>query len=310
MSSATGVRLTWHFNFPQQIRAAGWSEEVDLGYADIPTAVANQNSILALNQDRCNCLGAGPLMVEAVLSAYVQPATPGSPPLRRNTVSIPVPVFPAAGQAYNKAFNGSPIFTADFATTVFYIRLQTNLSGSPVYSRSYWIAGLPDDADRSSEAQILDPATLGAVNKFMGDLANSGANIAAKNSVSIRSVDRSGANPIKLCTAWNIVANTYTVPAHGFAQNQPITAEGMRTIPGGTCPRGTYLVGSVVDANTITLSGAAPPSTPLKLGGFRAKVYTFNTVAIATPEGFTKRDKGRPSGLLVGRQRKKVTIRA
>lgn len=310
MPSATGVRLTMKFNFGQQIRANGWSEELDLGYADIPTAINAGNQIQALLNDRVHCLGAGPLMVSATLAAYVQPATPGAPPQRKNTVALPVPTFPPEGQAYNKAFNGTVISTADYATTVFYISLQTNLSGSPVYRRNYWMAGIPDEADRTSVAQIIDPATLAAVNKYIGDLQNTNATLGGKNSISVRSIDRSNANPIKLCTAWNIALNTYTVPAHGFVQNQPIIAEGMVTIPGGTAPRGRYLVGSVVDANTITLMGAGPPTAPKKTGGFRAAILTFNQVALANPVGFTKRDKGRPSGLSVGRRRKRVTTAA
>ena len=310
MPSATGVRLTMKFNFAQEIRAAGWSESVDLGFADLPTAIAAQANIAALLTDRVNCLGAGPLLVSAVLSAYVQPLTPGAAPVRRSTVALPVPDFPTPGDAYNKAFNPSSPYTADFAPTVFYITLQTNLSGSPVYRRSYWIAGLPDIADQTNSARLLEAGTLQAVTKYSGDLQNTNPTLGGKCGVSIRSIDRSGANAVKPCTAWNIVANTYTVPAHGFAVNQPIIAEGMVPEADGTAPRGRYLVGVIVDANTIMLQGAAPPSTPKKLGGFRAAIYTFNQVALATPQGFTKRDKGRPFGLSVGRRPKQRITRA
>jgi hypothetical protein len=310
MASATGVRLIMKFNFAQQIRNAGWSESLDLGYADLPTANASLPNIQALLSNRCDCLGAGPLMVAATLIAYVQPPAAGQKPLRRNSLSLQVPTFPPPGNAYNKAFNPSKPFTADFAPTVYYINLQTNLAGTPVYRRSVWLAGLPDVADETDTPLIVDPATKAAVNKFMNDLQNGGTSLASKNSVSIRSVDRSGANPIKQCTAWNLVANTYTVPAHGFVVGQPIIAEGMKTVRGGTCPRGRYVVGTVVDGNTITLLNAVAPTNPENTGGFRPAILTFNTVAVATPEGFTKRDKGRPSGLLVGRRPRPATSRA
>lgn len=310
MASSTGVRLTMKFNFAQDIRAAGWSESLDLGYADIPTATAALPAIQALLNDRVQCLGAGPLMVSATLSAFVQPVTPGAPPARRNTVAVPVPTFPPPGQAYNKSFNPAVPFTADFAVTVLYITLETALSGSPVYRRNYWIAGLPDIADQTNSAAILDPATLAAVNKYLGDLNNSNTTLGGQNNVSIRSIDRTNGNPIKQCTAWNLLANTYSVPAHGFVVGQPVLAEGMRTIRGGTAPRGRYLIGTVPDVNTLSLQKAATPTAPVSLGGFRAAIFTFNKVFVAIPNGFTKRNKGRPFGLSVGRRRRGATTAA
>lgn len=310
MPSATGVRLTLKFNFAQQIRFAGWSESYDLSFTDLPTAIAAKAAISAFIVDRCYCLGGGPILVEAVLGAYVQPLTPGSPPLRRATISFPVPLAPLPGNAYNDAFNAGEGSPADFASTVYYISLQTNLSSSPVYHRNCWIAGLPDISDESRSARILEANTQKAINIFVSDLNNTNTTLGGRCGVSIRSVDRSGANPIKNCTAWNQGPNTYTVPAHGFAVNQPILAEGMRAIDNGRCPRGRYLVAQVVDANTISLQGALPPADPDKLGGFRAAVVTFNQVQVAQPQGFTKRDKGRPSGLSVGRRVRSKTVRA
>lgn len=311
MAATTGVRLTLKFNFAQQIRGAGWSESYDLAFADLPTAIASLSNIQAFMADRVNCLGVGPLLVSASLIAYAQPPTPGSPPVRRQSAAIGVPVFPLPGNAYNKAFNPTtPVYTADFAPTAYYISLQTNLSTSPVYSRNVWIAGLPDLADETSTNQIIDAATLAAMNKFLGDLNNTNNTLGGKCGVSIRSVDRTNGNPIKAATAWNLLANTYTVPAHGFVVGQPVVAEGCKTTLGGFAPRGRYLIGTVPDVNTISLQAAAPPTAPTKLGGFRAAVFTFNAVAVATGKGFTKRDRGRPSGLLVGRRRVPTIKRA
>lgn len=312
MSSATGVRLTLKFNFAQLIRNSGWSESYDLGYADLPTAVSSVANVTQFMYDRVFCLGIGPYLASAVLSDYKQPTTPGAPPLRRNTLSLPVFPLPAPGDSYNKAFNatGTSAFLADFSPTVLYLALQTALSGTPVYRRNAWIAGLPDGADQTNSGTVTDAATLTALNKFLRSLANDTTQNGGKNSVSIRSIDRSGANPVKNCTAWNIQANTYTVPNHGFVQNQPIMAEGMKCAPGGKCPRGRYLVAAVLDVNTIALQNSTPPSSPIKTGGFRAAIVTFTTIDTAQSRGFTKRDKGRPSGLAVGRRRTPLIARA
>lgn len=318
MGTATSVRLLMKFNFAQKIRNSGWSESLDLGYADLPTAIAALPNINSLMLDRAMCLGIGPYMVSARLYGYVQPLLPGAAPVRKNSLSIPTPTLPTAG-VYNKAFQGTasvPIFgitvdySADYSTTVYYIDLQTDLSGTPVYRRNYWIAGLPDLADQTESLTITEGATVAAVNKYLASLSNTLTQNGGKNGVSIRSIDRGAGNPVKPCTVWNIGANTYTVPAHGFVQGQPIMAEGMTCIKPGFCPRGRYLVGSVVDVNTITLAGAQVPSTPIHTGGFRAAIVTFTQVKVASPQGFTKRDKGRPSGLSVGRQPRRLTRRA
>jgi hypothetical protein len=311
MSSATGVRLTLKFNFAQLIRNSGWSESYDLGYADIPTAVAAIANINAFIYDRCYCLGVGPYLASAVLAAYVQPVTPGAPLQRRSTLALPVPTLPAPGDAYNKAFNQSynPVYLADFSPTVYYIALQTNLSGSPVYRRNCWMAGLPDGSDQTNSGTVTESNTLTAVQNWLNDLQNVLTRNGGKNSVSIRSIDRSNGNPIKQCTAWNIAVNTYTVPNHGFVINQPVLAEGMKTTVGGSCPRGRYLIATTPDINTISLQNSGVPTAVVKLGGFRAAIVTFNQIGSATGQGFTKRDKGRPSGLSVGRRRKSLISR-
>jgi hypothetical protein len=314
MASNTGVRLSMKFNHSQQIRFAGWSENLDLGYADLPTAAGALPAIGALINDRVQCLGIGPILVEAVLAAYIQPTGPGIAPPRRATLSIPIPNQPPPGQAYNKAFSSADPaaqWTADFAEVVYYIRMETNLLGTPVYSRNYWLAGLPDIADSTDSAFITGAAAaaLIAIKKYLGDLNNTNSTLGGQNFVSIRSMNQSAAL-LKQCTAWNVGPNSYTVPAHGFVVGQPVIAEGMRTAIGGTCPRGRYLVGSVIDASTITLQGSTPPTPPLKFGAFRAAVPVWNTCAVAFGNGFTKRNKGRPSGLAVGRRRKPSITRA
>lgn len=311
MASATGVRLTLKFNFAQLIRNSGWSESYDMGYADLPTAIAGVANINSFINDRVNCLGVGPYLASATLIDFKQPLTPGAPPVRRNSLALPVPAVPLHGDAYNKAFiDSNKDYLADFSPTVLYITLQTSLSGTPVYRRNCWIAGLPDGSDQTNSGQVTEANTLLALNRFLKSLANDPSQNGGKNSVSIRSIDRSAGNAVKPCQAWNIDANTYRVDNHGFVLGQPVIAEGMKTIPGGRCPRGRYLVGAVLDVNTIALQNSVKPTEPKKLGGFRAAITTFNTVDTAIPRGFTKRDKGRPSGLSVGRRRSPLIARA
>jgi len=312
VASATGVRLTLKFNFPQLIRIAGWSESYDMGFSTLAVAVANITAINAFIRDRCNLLGIGPYCVSATLSAYVQPLPLNAPPIRRSTLALPVPSVPAAGFAYNLSFITTPDgkYQADFAPTVLYISMQTSLSGVPVYRRNVWLAGLPDGSDQTNSGQVTEANTLAALNKFLTDLNGTGTTLGAGCSIAIRSIDRSGTNPLKACTAWDIATGVYTVPAHGFLPNQPIIAEGMKTVLGGFCPKGRYLVATVPTTDTLTLQGARLPTVPKKFGAFRAAIVTFNGVTVVNPLGFTKRDKGRPSGLSVGRQPRKTTQRA
>jgi hypothetical protein len=312
VASATGVRLTLKFNFSQLIRIAGWSESYDMGFATLAVAITNIAAINAFIKDRCNCLGIGPYCVSATLSQYVQPIPVNAPPIRRSTLALPVPAIPAAGFAYNLAFVTTPDgkYQADFAPTVLYISMQTSLAGVPVYRRNLWLAGLPDGSDQTNSGTVTEANTLAALNKFLADLNGSGTTLGAGCGIAIRSIDRSGANPLKGCTGWDVVTGIYTVPAHGFQVNQPIVAEGMKTTLGGFCPKGRYLVASVPTADSLTLLGAKLPTAPKKFGAFRAAIVTFNGVTNVNPLGFTKRDKGRPSGLSVGRQPRKTTLRA
>lgn len=311
MSSATGVRLTLKFNFNQEIRACGWSESYDLGFASLASAVAASANIAQFILDRCFCLGMGPILVEAVLSAFVQPVTPGAAPARRATISFPVPNPPAAGNAYNKALSKDDTYDADYSTTVLFLSAQTNLSDPVVYRRTFWLAGLPDCADLTSQLRLTDTPTQQAVTKFSGDLNNSNTTLGGKCTVSVRSIDRSAGNPIKPITGWAAGPPVvFTLPAHGFVVGQPVIAEGMTVEPGGTALRGRYLVSVVVDVNTLQLGGVTSIGVAVKPGGLRAAIITFTPIQVVFTEGMTKRNKGRPSGLSVGRRRRPRTARA
>jgi hypothetical protein len=312
MAQPTAVRLLLKFNFAQKIRLAGWSEGYDLGFADLATATADANlpNINAFILDRLQLLGVGPYLVEAVLSGYIQPANPGDPPPRRSSLSIPIPPPPPEGSAYNKAWLSDSVRdgAADFVTTDLYVSCETALTSVPVYHRNLWISGLPDQVTKTDVVIPNDPALVPLLTRFLGDLTGTNNTNAAKCSVQIRSINRGPA--LKVCTAWNLAANTYTVPAHGFAQNQPVVAEGMTTQRGGSCPRGRYLVGPPIDANTISLQGSTPPTAPIHTGAFRAAGVVFNALKVAIPQGMTKRNHGGPFGVLRGRRRRPATSRA
>jgi hypothetical protein len=304
MSSSTGVRLTMKFNFGQLIRFCGWSESVDLGFASLSAAITALPSLTQFLSDRANCLGVGPIMVEAVLAGYVQPATPGARPVRRSVVPLVVPVAPQPGNAYNKAFSilvAGQQYTADFGSTRYFIRLTSDLGTLPVYSRNYWLAGMPDISDETDSAAVVQADALAAIRIYISDLSNTPGRLAGRCNVSIRSVDAAPAN-LKACTGWNAVGNTYTVPAHGFVVSQPVIAEGFKSAVGGVAPKGRYIVNDIIDANTISLAGAKPLVNPITFGAFRPAVFLFNPVVQAIGQGFTKRDVGRPSGLSVGRR--------
>jgi hypothetical protein len=315
MSSSTACRLILKINFPQQIRNAGWTESYDMSFADLPTAVANGNKIAAFVWDRLQCLGIGPLMVSGRIYGFVQPTTPGAPPVRRSSVPMPLPNQPQHGTCYNKAFSvaDSPTtpYSSDYATSDLYLNLTTTLSSTPVYQRNLWLAGLPDIADLTSSNVLTDSLTKQAVQTFIDDLTGVRKTLAGQCGICIRSVDRSGGNAIKPCTGWTTTAPLqFTVPAHGFALGQPVQALGMSVAPGGYAPRGRYLVSQIIDANTIALAGVNQLSPAIKTGGFRPSIVTFNPVQVALIQGMTKRDKGRPFGLSVGRRPKRRTQRA
>lgn len=300
MSSA-GVRLTMSFDLPQSIKIGGWSESYDLIYTTLPQAIAAIGTINAFMSARCYCLGTGVTLIEAFLSA-----NPGGiivPPVARRA-TIQIPVLNAGINDglpfYNKALMTYP---ADFGSTVLYWSLQTDPNAPPVYRRNLWIAGIPDACDATNAALPVAGPWNTAFGIF-GTYMQPGPTLktAGQQIVTIRSVDRSGANPIKLATGYNPTNFQFTVPAHGFLQGQLIVAEGFRALPGGKAPRGQYKV-IYIDANTIALAGAGLSTATIPPGGFRAVVYTWNPITSAEILGFSKRNKGRPRNLLVGRRR-------
>lgn len=300
MASA-GVRLTLNFVLPEGIKIGGWSESYDLIYTTLPQAIASMATINAFVSARCYCLGTGVVCTEAVLSA-----NPGGiivPPVaRRATLQIPVlnPGSNDGAPFYNKALMTYP---ADYGTTVLYWSLQTDPNAPPVYRRNLWIAGIPDACDSTNEIlPVAGPwnTAFGIFSTYMQPGPTT--KTAGLQIVTIRSVDRSGANPFRPCTGYNFTNFQFTVPAHGFLAGQLIVAEGFRAAPGGRAPRGQYKV-IYIDQNTIALSGAGISNATIPPGGFRAVVYVWNNVATATLLGFSKRNKGRPRNLLVGRRR-------
>jgi hypothetical protein len=308
MASA-GVRLTLRFDLQAGLKDQGWSESYDLIYTTLPQAVANSTPVNNFINDRLNCLGTGVLLTSAKLTA--NPGGPIVPPLpRRATIQLTVPGYSfstAASQAYNKAL---ALYPADYGTTVLYWSLQTDPSVTPTYRRSLWIAGIPDACDTTASVLPVEGPWNTYFTKFTNDLQGQGSKLGTiPPIISIRSLDQSNANPFKPCNGYTFATNTYNVPAHGFANGQVIVAEGFRSKPGQTAPRGQYkcIVG---DLNNIMLAGGSPINATVPPGGFRALVYVWNAVFSASMLGFSKRNKGRPSRLSVGRRRKANSLRA
>jgi len=310
--ATTGVRLTLKFDLSQGLKYAGWSESYDLNFSTIASATndTNMGLIEAFIAARLNCLGEGVVCVSATLIAdaggVIVPPRP-----RRATVQlvVPSPIDSTPGQTvYNPALGQFP---ADFSTTVLYFSLTTDQGVVPVYRRNMWIAGIPDASSDTSQIQPLAGVWRTAFAAFLSQLFPQiqKTKLQTTSIIAIRSVDQSGANPVFPCTSYAGVLNQYTVPAHPFATGQLIEAIGFRAKAGQSVPRGQYKCVKV-DANTISLSGANVATASIPPGGFRPVRYVWNPCKLAVQEGFSKRNKGRPFELLVGRRPTPRTFRS
>lgn len=295
------VKLTMFFEAPQGPRTVGWSENYYLSYPDLQSAsteLTGPTNFVAL---RVQMLG---INIENIANRLTL-VTPGVPPVnppRRNVLLAPgyfgftssLGIF-----VYNKLL---ATYTGDFVQTVWMLRVSTAVGGPNLYTRTLWVRGLPDLAQETDVPQPIAGAWQSAITAWTTYLTSSGR-------LMIQSDDRSGANPVKACTAYNGTTNQYTVPAHGFSNGQVITAIGWRGTVGSHLPRGNYKCG-VIDANTIVLIGAGVIGMVTTLGGFRALSYVYNPVASFAGRGFTNKKVGRPFGQLAGRKRVPTRPRA
>jgi hypothetical protein len=288
------VKLTMFFQAGQDPRVVGWSENVYLNYANVANAQFEVTDPQGYCAKRVQMLGVN-VVNSANRLTQVNTGPPPVNPVRRNTVLLAglTPTVSVAGLViYNKLLAS---FTADFAQTVWLLRLLNSQADPILYSRSFWVRALPDLAQETDIPAPVAGAWQTAIVAWQNYVENSGK-------IVLQVDDRSGANPIKPCTAYNGPLNQYTVPAHGFVNGNLVVAEGWRGVAGARLPRGQYRVG-VVDANTITLVGGLPLGTVTVLGGFKLVSYQFPGVATIIARGFTNKKVGRPFGLLAGRRR-------
>lgn len=307
--AASGVRLTLDFNLTQGQKEGGWSESWDTIYGNLSDAQVAKTAIANFILARLYCLGTGVELVGAKLTA--DPGGAIVPPRpRRATQLLPVPAYnpaQAAAFAYNKALVTYP---ADYATNVLYYDLRTASNVTPSYRKSYWMAGIPDASDDTRSIQPVAGAWINYFETFRQAMqANGPSNPPTPSILTIRSIDKSNNNPFKRCSGYNATNKQFTVVGHGFADGQLINAEGFTGVPGGNVPKGTYKC-IRIDADTIALARAQVTTAIIPPGGFRALVYVWNPVATATQIGFSKRNKGRPFNLLVGKRRVSKTAKS
>lgn len=308
--ATSGVRLVMKYNLDAGFKITGWSESYDLIYADIPSAVAAIGLINEFVRLRIFCLGAGVTLESTTLIAY--PAGVIVPPApRRNTFPLPVPPLKKGAQLYNaKLAAGTDQGNSDYAQTVLYFSVATSPAIAPQYRRNVWIAGFPDAASDTQEAQPTVGPWNTAFEAFRQAMqTNVTVDPAVPSIMAIRSVDRTGGNPIKAVTAYDPATLVYTSPAHGFIAGQLVIAEGFRGQAGQTIPKGQYRI-VVLTADTFKLVGGVAVTARMPQGGFRSVVYVWNAAVQATQIGFSKRNKGRPFGQSVGRRSKPRTNRA
>jgi hypothetical protein len=302
-----GVTLTMYFQMVNGTRTTGWSENVNFAYTDITSAIAGvSESIVGYIPSRLAMLGAG------VTNTYnrftlTSPGPPPIPPFRRQvqpTKGTTPYISTTAGFSglayYNPGYATSP---ADFAGTVALLRFQTAATGGLYYTRSFWLAGIPDDQDQTNI-----PFGTANLNNQIGSFINA----LFRFNINVRTIDRSSANPLRQCSAYNPTLNQYTVPNANWTNGQLVEALGWKVNPGSPVPRGQYRITVVQTGNPLvfSLNGAQPISSLKTLGNFRLVSYFEGRVVGGTFRGFSQKKHGRPFGLAVGRRLVPRIVRA
>jgi hypothetical protein len=296
-------QVTLMFQQSQVIRTPGWSETYYTNDNNLGAcASAEQLNNSWLNR-RLNLLGAGAVCSYVRIALVL--AGPPAPGGGRRSVEIingpPAQPGSGSGPVYNPDLIGSP---ADFAGTVYMNRAATDPAGTPVYARSLWFRGIPDNIDTTVSGGPLAGPWLNAYSLFQAIATN-----AVASRYVLRVNDHGPGNPSKLCTDQVGGPTQYTVPAHGFLQGQIVVANAFRAGPGGVVPKGQYKV-NVINAQTISLQNGKPTSNVTALGSFRLLSYAFPLLNNLLGRGFTIKKAGRPFGQLVGRRRTPRSSRA
>jgi hypothetical protein len=289
------VLLTSTFQQDESLRSIGWSESVVLNYDTLQLAYTAEIAGQGYLYLRCQMFGAGIVNTYNRFSLLPNPGPLVGP--QRRAVQVANGLAPtgylADGAYYNTALK---LAEADFSQSVWMLR-WTNAAGAAIqYIRTFWVAGLPDDAD---EAEIGAP-----IPGIWSPAITAWQNYIQSGVVLLRDINRDATvNPVKQCSGYTPPPGptVYTVTNHGFLNGQRILAVGFRGALGTFVPRGQYQC-SVKDNNTFTLNGTQAPANLTTLGGFRAVIYTYPSVASVQNRGFTNKRHGRPFGLLRGRR--------
>jgi hypothetical protein len=295
------LALRLGFVLTQGTRIAGWSETVIVNIADIPTYVLNPAFVTGYMAARANVLGSGVTVNFAQLSQL----TPGRPPVsavRRQVLPI-APPAPSVGSNgsnyYNPYLANNP---SDFSQTTLLHRITSPVINGQTYIRSFWLSGIPDSIDLTNVPIPLPGPWYNSYNIWQSYFPGVGQSTPLQIWVN----DRSSNNPTFPCTAYNLSANSYTVPGHNISTGQQIEGIGFKAFPGGSVPRGRYKAIVNTD-NTISLAGAGTATLIKHLGGFRPVSYIAVNAIGVIPRSYTNKKRGRPFGLLVGRRQTRPT---
>lgn len=265
-------------------RAVGWTEQhYSFSANTLPGALVQ---LVALANVRINMLGAG------VTLRYLRVSDDA---VFRDVRSQPgiVPNVGAHGPYYLGTFANSP---SDFGYAAVLMRCQGQ---SDFYTRSLFISGTPDLSQ-----DIEHPTPVGAAWLTQSDIYR---NTLLNGAYGFKVQNRDNAHqPIQITA---LAAGVFTTLApHGLAVNSIVRIRGFRPtsgVAGLNNPNGVWRVGAIPSATTFGLLGYTQLAfVPTAFGNVRLVEYTvtkYTSVAIA---GFTKKSRGRPFGLLVGRRRR------
>jgi hypothetical protein len=281
------IRMTMFFNMSGAgSHSAGWSEtHYSITALTLPGALTN---LVALAQLRVNLLGAG------VTLRYLRV----SDDLVDRDVRAQAGLTPhvgAHGPYYLGTWASSP---ADFAYSAALVRLQ---GASDFYTRNLFLSGIPD---LNQDIEHPSPFTAAWLQQFV-DFRN--ALLSGRYGFKI--TVRGPANPDRQITG--LAAGVFTTSGnHGFNPNDPVRIRGFRANPGTDSlgnPNGTWRVQFAPSPTTFSLLGYAQLTfNPTRLGTVRKIIPDVTPYTNVSTPLFTKRSRGRPFGLLVGRRRRRA----
>lgn len=282
------VRMQMFFNMTGAgSRSAGWSEtHYSFTAATLAGALTNLQILAGV---RSLLLGAG------VTLRYMRVSDDDIFRDSRSQQGI-MPNIGPDGPWYNPAFRLQP---ADFAYAAGYSRLQGN---SDFYNRTLYLSGIPDVGQ-----DILHPNPTGAAWLMFYDAFRTEL-LSGKYGFKVQLVGGAAA-PVQIS---GLAAGVFTTAgAHGLAINDSVKIRGFLPktgVAGLNNPNGAWRVSAIPSATTFGLLGYTQLAfTPTRFGVLRKVVYVVTDYRRMSDVLFTKKSRGRPFGLLVGRRRRRAT---